>query len=276
MEGEDAGRRLELGDVVGTSAQVLGSSLPVLFAGAVVANLPTIASEVALSRWRAERLAEELSMVAGYGYYGSDDELLRISALALAGSILARAFGVVLTQALVLYPVVERLAGRSAGVGSALGKGLLRVPAAFGALVLVSCTMLFTAGCFVVPALVFAVLFSLAVPAAIIEGRGSFSAVGRSVSLTRGSWGVIAALAIGALIMFVGLGWGLDAAFDAGGWIVTDHEDVTGPPGWGYHVLHGLVVVLEAMGIAVVSAVTYARLREDDGIDADALAEVFA
>ena len=273
----DPPKRLDAGDVVRTSARVLGSSLPALFAGALVANLPTIFAEVAISRWRADRLLAVLAAESDpYFGYVDEDELLRISTLALAGSVLARAFGVVLTQALVLYPVVERLAGRSAGVGAALGKGLMRVPSAFVALVLVSCTMLFTASCFVVPAFVFAVLFSLAVPAAILEDRGSFSAVGRSVSLTKDNWGVIAALAGVALVVFGGVGVGLGLAIDGAAWIVLDAEDVTGAPAFSYHVLHGLVIVIEAMLIAVVAAVTYARLREDDGIDAESLAEVFA
>ena len=58
----DPPKRLDVGDVVRTSGQVMGSSLPALFAAALIANLPTAVAEVALARWRAETL---LDLVTG-------------------------------------------------------------------------------------------------------------------------------------------------------------------------------------------------------------------
>ena len=319
MEGS---KRLDLGDVLGTTARVLAGSFPAFFLTALLCTAPAIAIEKWILDWRLEAYAELAppplseggrgyggggddyggSGGGGYGgggyggygggyrgydyggygaddYYGGadEDELLRLSALALFLSALAAAFCIAATQAGVLYTVVEHLAGRRAGLGAALAKGASRLPAAFGAMVLVSCMTLFGAGCAIVPGLIAACLFYFAVPAAVMEERSPFKAVARSVDLTNGNRVLLLLLVSGVLAAFAGARWVLRSAFGVAPLLVTDIADLPPEaPSFGYLAALGGVTVLEAMVLAALSSVMYARLRERDGIDIDELAEVFA
>lgn len=313
MEGS---KRLDLGDVLATTARVLAGSFPAFFLTALLCTAPAIAIEKWILDWRLEAyaelapppLSEEDRGYGGggddyggygggyggygggyggydYGGYGADDyyvgadedELLRLSALALFLSALAAAFCIAATQAGVLYTVVEHLAGRRAGLGAALAKGASRLPAAFGAMVLVSCMTLFGAGCAIVPGLIAACLFYFAVPAAVMEERSPFKAVARSVDLTNGNRVLLFLLVSGVLAAFAGARWALRSAFGVAPLLVTDIADLPPEaPSFGYLAALGGVTVLEAMVLAALSSVMYARLRERDGIDIDELAEVFA
>lgn len=284
-------RRLDIADVIGTTARVLAGSFPAFFVTALVCMAPAILVEVWLLDWRtgAYGLAPEPAY-DDYGYdpygsvyddYGSyvtrEEELLRISVLALFGSGLATAFCIAATQAGVLYTVVEHLAGRRASLGSALAKGLSRLPAALGAMVLVSCMTLFGAGCAIIPGLIVALLFCFAVPAAVIEDKPPFKAVARSVDLTNGNRALLLAIVTVVLGLFAAVRWGMRAAWGVAPLFIVDSLEVPSePPAWSYYVLFALVAVLEAITLASLSSVMYARLRERDGMNIDELAEVFA
>lgn len=303
----DGSKRLDVGDVLGTAGRVLAGSFPAFFLTALLCTAPAIAIEKWILDWRLSAYAELAPPTSddghgddaggygdgrdrgydyggydygGYGggdYYVDEDELMRLSALALFLSALAAAFCIAATQAGVLYTVVEHLAGRRAGLGAALAKGASRLPAALGAMVLVSCMALFGAGCFVVPGLVAACLFYFAVPAAVMENRSPFKAVARSVDLTSGNRVLLFLLVGGVLAGFAGARWALRAAFGVAPLVVFDLSEIPSEaPTWGYFAALGGVTVLEAMVLAALSSVMYARLRERDGIDIDELAEVFA
>ena len=304
-------KRLDVSDVLGTTARVLAGSFPAFFLTALLCTAPAIAIEKWILDWRLSAYAElapppsddgddhgdygaggyGTGRYGGYDYggydyggYGGDDyyvgadedELMRLSALALFLSALAAAFCIAATQAGVLYTVVEYLAGRRAGLGAALAKGASRLPAALGAMVLVSCMTLFGAGCFVVPGLIAACLFYFAVPAAVMENRSPFKAVARSVDLTNGNRVLLVLLVSGVLAGFAGARWVLRSAFGVAPLVVSDFSEIPSEaPTWSYFVALGGVTVLEAMVLAALSSVMYARLRERDGIDIDQLAEVF-
>jgi hypothetical protein len=276
--------RLSPSDVLSSTTSVLARSLPACFVSALVFTAPAVLVEHLLLEWRMRRYRELLEPAAGgstYPFldvgYVPEDELLRISVIALGLSSLAGAFAIAATQAGVLYPVVERLAGRRAGIGASIVKSLSRLPSALGAVVLVSCAVLFSASCFVVPAFVLAVLFSFAVPAAVVEELSPFRAVARSVDLTEGNRLLIAGLTGGLLLVFAGVRFGLRTAFDAPPALVLEAADLPAAlPTFSYHAALGITSLLEAMLLAVLSSVMYARLRQRDGVDAEQLAEVFA
>ena len=299
MRSDDEERNLELGDVLATTARSLGGGALVFFAGALFANALALLGRYGIERWRVGKYAEVAGALTtsarstgydeyGYGYdvyddydasYGAIDldDLMRHSALALLGIVLVKALGVVMTQAVILYPLVEQLNGRRPELGASLGKGVGRIPAALGALVVVSCTVMFTSGCLAIPGLACALLFSLAVPAAILEGLPPFRAIGRSVSLVGKNWAIILIVVAGLALSFEAIDLGVRLAFDATPLFVWSIEDLPEtPPSWTYYVVSAAVFVLEAVVVAVASGVVYARLREEDGVDAEALAEVFA
>jgi hypothetical protein len=279
-------RALDIRDVLSTTARVLGRSLPAFALTAALFCAPAVALEAWLIMWRLAPSAASIDDTPGafaypgdpYAYdppYAVADEDRRRSLLALLASGLASALAIAATQAGVLFPVVEELAGRRVRAGAALGKALSRLPAALGAVTLVACAVLFSASCFAVPALVVGALFCFAVPAAVIEGLPSFKAVARSVDLTRGQRGTIVALLGAILVGFGALRWGARVLLGAPGLLDVEGASASGP-GWPYFVAVGLLAVLEAVLVAVVSSVLYARLRQRDGVDAEALAAVFA
>lgn len=284
MIGSD--RRLNLGDVVGTTARVLARSFPAFFVTALLFTAPAVAVDYWLVHWRMDTYAAPHTpeVYDPYAYDPYDDDLafdaddpLRTSLLAMLASGLVGAFCIAATQAGVLYTVVEELAGRRASLAAAIGKGIVRLPAAFGAMVLVSCVVLFGSTCFAVPALIAACLFYFAVPAAVIEELSPFRAVARSVDLTNGNRVLLLVLVGGLVAIFSAARFAIRLAWSALPLVVFDVSEVPAEaPAWSYFVALGILTVLEAMVLAVLSSVMYARLRERDGIDVEALAEVFA
>lgn len=274
------GQSLGLGDVLSTTGRVMGGSLPAFFLTALLFTAPAVALDAWLVGWQLEAAsappAHDIYTYDPYGYGSAEleDEAWRRAILALLVSGLASAFAIAATQAGVLYTVVEHLAGRRAGLGAALAKGIGRLPAALGAVILVSCAVLFSASCFVVPAILMGTVFYFAVPAAVIEDLPPFKAVARSVDLTRGHRPLVLGLVATILVGFAALRWGARVAFGAPGWLGV--EAATSAPGLPYFVALGLLAVLEAMLVAVLSSVMYARLRERDGVDVEALAAVFS
>ncbi len=267
--------RLSVGDVLGTTAKVLAGSFPGFFVTAALFSAPSVAIVAWLADWRVH---EHLSSQAeSWRYYASDEDYLRISVLALLASGLASAFCIAATQAGVLYGVVEQLAGRTPGVGAVVAKPIARMPAAVGAMVLVSSGVLFGSTCLGVPALVLAGLFYFAIPAAVIEDLSPFKAVARSVDLTKGNRALILTL-VGVLVaIFAGVRLALRVLWGAPPSLAFEAADMPDHgPGWSYFVALALVGIAEAMVLAVASSVMYARLRERDGLDLEALADVFA
>lgn len=268
--------RLSLGDVLSTTANVLIAGLPIFFLAALVCTSPAIVLEIWLAGWRFEHFREVLQGYEIYGY-ADEDELVRWSVLALGGSSLVGAFAIAATQAGALYTVVERMAGRTPAFGMVLRNAVFRMPAAIGAMIIVSCAVLFTGSCFGVPAIICAALFAFAVPAAVIEELSPFKAIGRSVDLTKDNRAMILGLFVAIVALFSAVRFGLRVAFGAPPLFAFMVEDVTeSTPAWGYHVATSLTIVLEAMLLAVLSGVMYAKLRQRDGLDIDALADVFA
>lgn len=265
--------RLSASGVLGTTGSVLAGSFPAFFVTAAMLTAPAVAIEAWLVEWR---ITDEPISRADY-YYATDDETLRMSILAMLVSGLASAFCIAATQAGVLYAVVEQLAGRKPTLGAAIGKPLARMPAAIGAMLLVSCVVLFGSTCFVVPAIVAASLFYFAVPAAVVEELPPFRAVARSVDLTNGNRVLVLGL-VGALVLvFSLLRLVLRALFDAPPLLAFEASELpASAPGWSYFVALALVGIFEAIVLAVLSSVMYAQLREQDGIDVDAIADVFA
>lgn len=271
--------RLSPSDVLSTTAGVLARSFPAFFVVAALCTAPAVVIDAWLLEWRVgEHVARTAAVHQDYYYVSAgEDELLRQSVLALLISGLIAAFCIAATQAGVLYAVVEELAGRRPSLGAALARPVARMPAALGAMVLVSCVVLFGSTCLAVPAIVLASLFYFAVPAAVIEELAPFRAVARSVDLTKGNRALVLGLVAVIVAIFAAARLGLRALWGAPPLLALEVGDMPeSGPAWSYFVLLGLVAVAEAMVLAVLSSVMYARLRQRDGIDVDALAEVFA
>jgi hypothetical protein len=180
-----------------------------------------------------------------------------------------------ITSAYVVPPVMSALGHRSA---PSFGQVGARVGAALGTAWLTNLIVGIGILCFIVPGLVASIWFCVAIPAAVAEGVRARDAMSRSTSLTEGHRGTALALnmlyglaLIVTIVVTVAPGVWIDLAAEENGETVSDAVLVltTVIP----TAVQSLVV---AFGSALFT-VFYVRLRQvKDGIDADALAEVFA
>lgn len=182
----------------------------------------------------------------------------------IADSLLNVILGPLLTAGLT-FGVIETLADRRISAGESLSRGLKNALPAIGVAFLVSIIVAVGLVLLVVPGVIAACVYAVAIPVAVAE-RGS-SALSRSAELTRGHRVTIfltylVLVVVLLVITFVlGLGLGLLGSFL--------------PP-----VLFGVFGVLIGAAItpmySCASIVIYQRLREErEGVNAMTLAEVF-
>ena len=187
-----------------------------------------------------------------------------------------------LAQAVMMFTVVEFMAGRHASVGDAFSRGLSRawsvIPVAF---MVAIATALGLIAC-IAPGIFIAIVLFLSVPAAVMEDVGPFEALQRSVQLTEGNRLTIflAGLAVFAayfvlscIVGMFGGAAGAGAGFDATGAVAQ--------PSMAMQIVNFVLTWIlqlgQTMAFSALAAVTYARIRGiRDGVDAQELANVFA
>jgi MFS family permease len=211
------------------------------------------------------------SMILGY----FQAEAVRTSTPGYGGALLtslaAMITGLVLQGALI-YGTVGDLNGRRPSVSDSLSVGLRSFLPILGLGILIALGVAFGLMLLVVPGIMLAVAWSVAIPALVAERTGVFAAFGRSAQLTRGNrrriFGLvviymIAAIIVGAIIAVFG---GLAAVGGAGGAIPIVQAVVIQP----------LTNVVGALLGATGGAVLYAELRRvKEGASPEALAAVF-
>jgi hypothetical protein len=174
-------------------------------------------------------------------------------------------------QAAIIYGVTTGLAGRKAALGEMLSKGL----ANWWPIVLIGiCTAVMTFIGYLlilVPGIMLAIRWLVAVPAQVMESRGVFASMGRSAELTKGNrWSIFGVIIVSVLILLaielvIGLvitpGIGFTQAINA-----PTFQLIAAP------VLSLVVTPLFAAGVASL----YFELRSTkEGVGVEALASVF-
>ncbi|MBX3250635.1 MAG: hypothetical protein KF901_25885 [Myxococcales bacterium] len=213
-----------------------------------------------------------------------------------------------LAQATLMYATVEHLAGRHAPIGAAISRGLSRGLSVLGAALLIVLMQVVVA----LPAIGIGVLGALAgpagaccgvgfmfvgilvplfwvlvvtfvtIPAAVTENVGPIAAIQRSFELTKGHRVTILLVFLclmGAIFTFACIGGMCSGALSGGG--IDMATGMPKPPSafaQGVSFVVTLITsVVQTMALASLAAVTYARIRGvRDGVDANALAEVFS
>lgn len=167
-------------------------------------------------------------------------------------------------QAVVLYGTFQDMRGRPANFGEAIGRGFARF---FPILGLAICTMLAVMGgllLLVVPGIMFALMFYVALPALVVERLGPIASMKRSIALTKGHrWKLL------GIALLIGL---LSAV---GSTVVTTILTVVAGT---KAMLIGRFVWESTVGAlgAVIVAVIYHDLRvAREGIDVERMAAVF-
>lgn len=118
--------------------------------------------------------------------------------------VLIQLFLNTLAAAAMVYGTIQALDGKPVRFGACLRHGLAVMFPAFGVALLF--TIMFYIGliALIVPALVLATIFWVAIPAAVLERPGVFASLGRSIRLTKGNrWRVLAIVVVTAIFIFV-------------------------------------------------------------------------
>jgi hypothetical protein len=254
---------LDVGDVLSTSARVIGQRFVPLAIIVVICMSPAMVLQLGLMLMPAagtEKLATEqtgvLASVLGVG-----------AAVGVLQFVLTY-----VSQGAVMYLTVEQLAGRGTLLADSVRHAFSRVLwIIVTALVAGLLVLLGTMAC-VVPGIILGCMFYVAVPVTIVEKIGPLRSLNRSSELTSGyRWRVFLLLVIVAVLGGV-------MTLSAG---LVSELLVVAVPGTAGQIanlpLEWAATVLQTIVAATVVAVTYARLRAvREGIDAVTLAQVFA
>ncbi|HKV12163.1 MAG TPA: hypothetical protein VJ725_28715 [Thermoanaerobaculia bacterium] len=169
------------------------------------------------------------------------------------------------------YGVFHHMRGQTPSLGDCLRVGLASLLPVLGLAVVqglgIGCATLF----FVIPGLILAARWAVAVPAAVEERGGIGEALGRSSYLTDGyRWQVFGAQAT-LYVLNVGILLALASAFG----IDTDNAQEVSRSG-GYQLAVTILNILTTGLAATAASVTYYRLRSvKESIDVDQISSIF-
>ena len=177
-------------------------------------------------------------------------------------------------QGALIYGAVQDLNGRRASVGDSLATGLRSF------LPLIATSILFGLGVIcgmillIVPGIMLAVAWIVAIPALVAERRGIFDTFGRSAELTRGNrWRIFALLLIWWVAVMV-LSMVLGAVLGFG--VVASGSTATMASSPLYVGVNVVVNTLSSLIGATGAAVLYVELRQArEGVGAQSLASIF-
>ena len=189
--------------------------------------------------------------------------------LALVGQ-LATAVGLLLAYAAIFQVAMQDLHGQPVATDGLIRAAAGKFWALLGLVLLLGLGVVAGVMLLIVPGVVLAMAWSVAMPALVLEDRGVFSAFGRSLALTRGKrWSIFLLFFIVWLVSFIAE---LVLIILFGGFqaFVARQTSLVG------------TVVLQMLGViaapfwAVMTTSLFNRLRGNAGYGAEAVAEVFA
>ena len=165
-----------------------------------------------------------------------------------------------------VYGSMQALRGQQVAVGECLSQGMKRLGAALGVAILSGIAI--AAGMFVllVPGLILATMWAVAIPVAVIEEMGVTASLGRSQQLTsERRWRVLSAYLVTFLITVVG-----GAAIGAvAGMLVGLDSSIFQIVVWAF------VALSQAFSACVITTLYYYLRREKEGVDIHQIASVF-
>lgn len=164
------------------------------------------------------------------------------------------------------YGTVQALRGSKVSIGDCLMQGLRNLPVGMGVGFLAYIGIVLGMILLIVPGFILFTMWSVALPAAIVERTGVFRALGRSRDLTSGRrWRVFGAILIPILIsivtswILIGLVFGLrgvtSTTFQIVSWLISSVE--------------------QAFSVCVFATLYYYLRREKEGVDIQQIAAVF-
>jgi hypothetical protein len=243
-EGAGAGGSLPargLGDILTAAWQIYTKNATALLLIVAVVVLPLTFIGALLSGV----LFDEDETVRAGVVYGS-----RSTALAYLVGLIVVLIGLLIVfvlQAAILRGAAQATIGDPVDVEAGFRWGLRRFPSVLLLAILVGLTVLVGLILLVIPGLIFIVMFSVAIPALVIENRKGTEAMSRSWNLVKGHfWHVALVLIVTALI--TGLVSGILGAIGGDNWFVA----------W---IFEAVATILTAPFTALVSVLLYLDLR---------------
>lgn len=222
-----------VGGVIGRAVSIYFQNLTTFIPMSIIAYLPVWIGIVVLG----DAAVPELESGAPAGFSGS---FLILTLLAMLASYWL--------QAALVYGTIATMRGNRASMGETFSRSL----GALGAVILLAIVISICVGLgfmlFIVPGIIIAVMFWVAIPAEVVERGGVFASLKRSRELTKGHrWSIFALFVLLVVLMMVISG--------ALGLILGQSE---GLPGILFQEVLGMFV----SGIwAVITAVAYHDLR---------------
>ncbi|MEL6204000.1 MAG: hypothetical protein AAFR47_01635 [Pseudomonadota bacterium] len=197
----------------------------------------------------------------------------------IAGFFVSALFGLIAYSLMVSVFVLlayDAKLGRPARLGGYFGAALPVIVPTIVLSVVMWILIVFGFLLLIVPGLWLAALFSVVIPAIVIE-RAGYSALGRSAQLTKGyRWSIVGVYAVMFLIVIVvslilgAVIAGLAALLLAGGGTVGFGSGLT------FLAINAVTSALSYGFTAIMSAIIYARLRElKEGVSVASLVDVF-
>jgi hypothetical protein len=197
---------------------------------------------------------------------GPDDPIdMRLLLLPFASLIVNTLLSYVLTGA-VTFGVVQQLRGQPAGMAQAISKGLSSFGRVFLTGLLSGFLIFLGLVCLIIPFFIVLVILYVAIPAAVMEGRGPLHSLKRSRLLTKGSrWQIFGALLLVGLVTF-----GLSKLAE---FLIQSYRgDDVRVPLW----VELAITLLLGPFSATMTAVAYFLLRQGkENVDPKAIAAVF-
>ncbi|MEQ8356134.1 MAG: hypothetical protein RH942_11400 [Kiloniellaceae bacterium] len=241
-----AADRLKIGSVLGRSYAILLGNLSAFFVIALVLSSP----RYILYLW--------LRYGPGFGDLGNSPEaVMSLETVDILASALEIVLSFVATG-IIVYGTLRELQGRPAGLVDITKRGLATLLPVLLVSLAVTLVIIVGFAILVVPGLVFAVMFWVAVPVAVIERRSVRNCLKRSRALTQEHRWPVFGLLVLSLAMNGGFGYAIGAYADYGTaflrWVMIE---------W---CGGGLLIAFWA----VLTAVTYfdlKRIKEGTGVD---------
>lgn len=272
---ELAPHTIDPGDLLKTGARAVGQNFLTFLSITVLLHVPAFAMEVGFEEWlvmQSQRMLEA-------DPYGPGQQSLQLTtSFGVLGLRIVQIIFLNLAQAALMYATVEFLAGRKAGIGESLTGGLSRLHVVLAVAFLYALAVgLGTCAC-IIPGILLACVLYVAIPAAVCEKLGPIEAMQRSSDLTSGHRLTIFLVLLLMFVIEVGLTCGIsvgygDNLFDQDAYVPPLSAPVRASR---YALAFGMQCVL-AMFTAAFASVFYARVRGiRDGVDANAIADVFA
>jgi hypothetical protein len=236
MTAMDTGRGAAwgVGSAIGTAGSILFSHFGPFVGTALIASLPSLLFALAVP---ANYLQSLVNMIVG-----------QIVAVTL------------------IYGSIQALRGRQVSVGECFSQGFARLGTAIGVAILAGIGVALGLVLLIIPGLILAVMWAVAIPAAVIERIGVMDSLSRSITLTRERrWPVFGAIFLAGLIT-VAVSIVVEVvAYFVGGIDTTLFTIVT----WA------VTAITQAFTACVYATLYYFLRREKEGVEIDQIAAVF-